>query len=53
MFRQLMWKQARTQLFRCGGGVHFELERTLCQQSLKYISMCNTEGEKSEMFLSD
>ena len=27
-----------------GGGMHFELERTLCQQPLKYISMYNTEG---------
>ena len=28
------------------GGVHFkpELERTSCQQSLKYISLYNTEG---------
>ena len=41
-----------------GRGVHFELEQTLCQQPLKYISMYNTEGglfcsEKKKMFLSD
>ena len=35
--------QARTQVFRRGGGggggrrVHFKLERTSCQQSLKYM----------------
>ena len=33
--------QARTQLFR--RGVHFKLEQTSCQQSLKYISLYNTE----------
>ena len=27
-----------------GGGVNFKLERTSCQQSLKYISLYNTEG---------
>ena len=27
-----------------GGGVHFKLERTSCQQSLKCISLYNTEG---------
>ena len=33
------------QLFlRGGGGGHLKLERTLCQQSLKYISLYNTEG---------
>ena len=39
-------EQARTQLFRRrgGGGVHFKLERTSCQQSLKYISLYNTGG---------
>ena len=26
------------------GGVHFKRERTSCQQSLKYISLYNTEG---------
>ena len=26
------------------GGVHFKLEQTSCQQSLKYISLNNTEG---------
>ena len=26
-----------------GGGVHFKLVRTLCQQSLKYIFLYNTE----------
>ena len=26
------------------GGVHFKLERTSCQQSLKYMSLYNTEG---------
>ena len=30
--------------FSAGGGVHFKLERTSCQQSLKYISPYNTEG---------
>ena len=38
--------KARTQLFRRGGGgggMHFKLERTSCQQSLKYISLYNTE----------
>ena len=35
--------QARTQLFR-RGGVHFKLERTSCQQSLKYMSLYNTGG---------
>ena len=30
--------------FSVGGGGHFKLERTSCQQSLKYISMYNTEG---------
>ena len=27
-----------------GGGVHFKLERTSCQHSLKYISLYNKEG---------
>ena len=27
-----------------GGEVHFKLERTSCQQSLKYISLYNTDG---------
>ena len=29
-----------------GGEVHFafELERTLCQQSFKYVSLYNTDG---------
>ena len=36
-------------------GVHFKLERTSCQQSLKYISLYNTEGapfstEKKETY---
>ena len=48
--------QARTQLFRRGGGVHFKLDRTSCQQSLKYISLYNTGGapfstEKRNIFL--
>ena len=30
--------------FSAGGGVHFKLERTSCQQSLKYLSLYNTEG---------
>ena len=30
--------------FSAGGGVHFKLERTSCQQSLKYISLYNTKG---------
>ena len=39
-----------------GGGLHFKLERTSCQQSLKYISLYNTEGapfstEKRNIFL--
>ena len=39
-----------------GGGVHFKLERTSCQQSLKYISLYNTGGapfstEKRNIFL--
>ena len=40
-----------------GGGVHFKLEpRTSCQQSLKYVSLYNTEGapistEKRNIFL--
>ena len=29
---------------RRGGGVHFKLERTSCQQPLKYISLYNMEG---------
>ena len=38
------------------GGVHFKLEQTSCQQSLKYISLYNTEGapfstEKRNIFL--
>ena len=38
-------------------GVHFKLERTSCQQSLKYISLYNTGGapfstEKRNIFLS-
>ena len=41
-----------------GGGVHFKLERTSCQHSLKYISLYNAEGaplssEKRNMFLCD
>ena len=37
-------------------GVHFKLERTSCQQSLKYVSLYNMEGapfstEKRNMFL--
>ena len=51
--------QALTQLFRRGGGggVHFKLERTSCQQSLKYIFLFNKEGapfsteKKRNMFL--
>ena len=27
-----------------GGGVHFKVERTSCQLSIKYISLYNTEG---------
>ena len=34
----LVVEQARTQLFR-RRGVHFKLQRTSCQQSLKYISI--------------
>ena len=40
-----------------GGGVHFKLERTSCQQSLKYISLYNTGGaplfylEKKHLFV--
>ena len=39
-----------------GGGVHFKLDRTSCQQSLKYISLYNTGGapfstEKRNIFL--
>ena len=30
--------------FSAGEGVHFKLERTSCQQSLKYLSLYNTEG---------
>ena len=36
---KLNMKQIRTQLFQWGGGVHFKLERTSCQQSLKYVSI--------------
>ena len=36
--------QARTQLFRRGGGVQFKLERSSCQQSLKHISLYYTGG---------
>ena len=48
--------KARTQLFRRGGGVNFKLERTSCQQSLKYIYLNNTEDapfstEKRNIFL--
>ena len=38
--QKLIQLQARTQLFRRGGGLHFKLERTSCQQSLKYIYLC-------------
>ena len=37
-------QQARTQLFQRGGGgggVHFKLERTSCQQSSKYNIYCS------------
>ena len=39
-----------------GGEVHFKLERTSCQQSLKYVSLYNMEGapfstEKRNIFL--
>ena len=39
-----------------GGGVHFKLEWTSCQQSLKYISLHNTfsapfSTEKRNIFL--
>ena len=39
-----------------GGGIHFKLERTSCQQSLKYTSLYNTGGapfstEKRNIFL--
>ena len=38
--------------------MHFKLERTSCQHSLKYISLYNAEGaplssEKRNMFLCD
>ena len=48
--------QVRMQLFWQGGGVHFKLGQTSCQQSLKYISLYNMEGapfstEKRNFFL--
>ena len=46
----------RVRSFLGGGGVHFKLERTSCQQSLKYLSLYNTGGapfstEKRNTFL--
>ena len=47
MAQFIVSNQARTQFFRRGGrgggGVHFKLERTSCQLSLKYLSLYNTE----------